>query len=121
MHLPEPHRVPKFRGEVAAFLDLFFVETNVLPARRNPHKTEAQPVGAVLINQLERIRRVAEALRHLAPLLVPNESGKENIAERNVVFDAFRFTRLKLEAGNDHARDPEENDVRRGYEPACRI
>src|SRR5207244_8106881 len=104
--------------EVAAFLDLFFIEPNVLARWRDPHETKAQSVGSVFVDQLERIRRIAERLRHFAALLVANNAGEENVLKRNVVLSISGFARLELEAGDDHARDPEENDVRRSYEHA---
>ena len=59
LHLPEPAGIPKFGGEIAAFFDLFLVESNVLPARGDSHQAEPQAVGAIFIDQLERVRRVA--------------------------------------------------------------
>ena len=59
MHLPKTRGVPKLGREIAAFLDLLFVEANVLPARRNPHQTEAQTVRAIFLDQVERIGRIA--------------------------------------------------------------
>src|SRR4029077_8278292 len=106
---------------IAAFLDLSFIESNVLPSRCDTHQTKSQTVGTVRVDQLERIRRIAERLRHLAPLPVANNAGEENVAKRNVVFNLAGFPRLELEPGDDHARDPEENDVRRGYEHTRRI
>ena len=38
--------------------------------------------------------------------------------ERNVVFDLGRLARLELEAGNDHPRDPKENNIWAGHENA---
>src|SRR5437588_8928660 len=118
MHLPEPRRVPKFGREVAAFFNLFFVEANVLTARRDPHQTEAQTVCAILVDQIERIGRIPERLRHFPSLLVANDAGEENVVERNVVFSLLRFARFEFEAGDDHPRDPEENNVRTSDEDA---
>src|SRR4029077_2194809 len=47
-----------------------------------------------------------------------NNAGKENVAERNIVLDSFRFAGLELQAGNDHPRHPEKNDVGGGDENA---
>src|SRR6266487_5764378 len=121
MHLTEPGNVPEFCREVAAFLNLSFIEANVLSRRRDAHQTESQAVGTVLVDQLERIRRIAERLRHLAALAIANNAGEENVAKWNVVFNLAGFPRVELEPGDDHARDPEENDVRRGYEHTSRI
>src|SRR5207249_1423711 len=116
MHLTKARDVPEFRREVAAFLDLFFIEPNVLARWRDPHETKAQSVGSVFVDQLKRIRRIAERLRHFAALLVANNAGEENVVKRNGVLSLGRFARLELKAGDDHPCDPEENDVRRRYE-----
>ena len=59
MHLAETRRVPKFVRKISAFFDLLFIEANVLTARRNAHQAEAQTVGPIFRDQLERIGRVA--------------------------------------------------------------
>ena len=59
MHLAKARGVPKFRREVPAFLDLLFVERNVLADRRDPHQAEAQSIRTVFRDQIERVRRVA--------------------------------------------------------------
>ena len=40
------------------------------------------------------------------------------MAERNILFVGFRLAGLKLEPCYDHARDPEENNVRRSHQNA---
>ena len=121
MHLAEARDVPKFRREIAAFFDLFFVKANVLTARRDPHQPEAQTIRAVFVDQVERIGRIAERLRHFPALLVANDAGEENIVERNVVFGLLRFSGFEFEPGENHSRDPEENNIRTGHERARRI
>jgi len=61
----------------------------------------------------ERIGRIAERLRHLAALLVADDAGEINILERQLPH--------VFVARHDHARDPEENDVRPGDEIGGRI
>src|SRR5947207_15595298 len=121
LHLTKTRDVPEFRRKVSAFLNLSFIEPNILASGRDAHQTKSQAVGAVLVDQLERIGRIAERLRHLAALPVANNAGKENVVKRNVVFNLAGFPRIELEPGDNHARDPEENDVRRGYEHTSRI
>src|SRR5262249_33688786 len=41
--------------------------------------------------------------------------------KRNVVFNRIGFPRLELEASDDHARHPKENDVRPGYQHGRRV
>src|SRR6266550_1761881 len=121
LYLTKTRNVPEFRRKVSAFLDLSFIEPNILASGRDAHETKSQAVGAVFIDQLEWIGRIAERLRHLAALAVAHNAGEENIVKRNVVFNLAGFPRLELEAGDDHPRDRKENDVRRGYEHTGRI
>src|SRR4029077_15154202 len=107
--------------KVSAFLDLSFVEPNVLSRRRDAHQTKSQPVRAVLVDQLERIGRIAERLRHFPALTVTNDAGEENVVKRNVVSNVAGFAGFELEPGNDHSGDPEKNNVRPGHENARRI
>src|SRR5437867_1767103 len=88
MHLPEARHVPKFCREVPTFFDLLFVEANILSSRGDAHQAEAQAVSAILIDQFERIGRVAQGLRHLPAELVANEARKINVAKRNIVLNA---------------------------------
>src|SRR5947207_16013670 len=60
MHLPKTSSIPKLGREVTAFFDLFFIETNILTARRNANETKSQAVRTVLANQFKRIRRIAQ-------------------------------------------------------------
>ena len=94
MHLTKTRDVPEFRRKVSAFLDLSFVEPNVLSRRRDAHQTKSQAVGAVFVDQLQRIRRIAERLRHFAALFVANDAGEENVVKRNVVFNACWICRV---------------------------
>jgi len=59
MHLAETRRVPELGGEVPPFLDLFFLTSNVLAARRDTHQTKSQYISAIFVNQLEQIGRIA--------------------------------------------------------------
>src|SRR5260370_414567 len=118
MHLPKASSVPEFGREVAPLFDLLFIESNVLAAWRNAHEAKTQPVGAVLLDQLQRVGRVAERLRHFAALLITNQAREENIVKWNVVFITFGFARLELETRDNHSRHPEKNNVRRGHQHA---
>src|SRR6266446_7000041 len=113
MHLSQTANIPEFRGEIAALFDLCFLVANVLTASRDAHQTESHAVGAIFINQLERIRRIAQRFRHLSPEFVTDQACEINMAKRNTVFIAIRSAGLKLKPRDNHARHPEENDVRR--------
>src|SRR6266487_5180688 len=89
VHLAKARDVPEFCGEVAAFFDLFLVKANVLSARRDAHHTESQAVRAILVDQLEWIRRITERLRHLPPELVANQAREINMTKWNIAFVAI--------------------------------
>jgi hypothetical protein len=82
-HLPEAAGVPELVAEVLAALDPVLLEADVLALRRDRDDAEAQAVGAVFVDQVERIRRVAERLRHLAALRVADDPGEVDVAERD--------------------------------------
>jgi len=104
LHLPEPTGVPKLVAEIPAKLD------------RPSHRKEYPGPGARCascrsgghrrhISQLnQRIRRIAELLRHFPPLFVPDDPGEINVTERQVHHE--------LVPRNNHARYPEEHNVR---------
>ena len=106
-HLAETAGIVEFVGEITTFFDRAFVEAKVGTYRRDAQKPEAQAVGAVFFHQIDRIGRIAQRLAHLAALQVADDRGEKHIAERDFPFEA--------EAGHDHARDPEEKDVRSSY------
>src|SRR5436309_15283862 len=85
MHLTEARDIPDLRPKVTSFFNLSFVETNVLASRRDAHQTKSQAVGTILIDQLQRIRRIAQRLRHLSTEVVADNAGEENVTKWNVV------------------------------------
>src|SRR2546430_143260 len=111
--LAEAAGVPEFVAEVAAQLDVLFVVEHVLAEWGAAHDTEPERVGAVFADEVERVGRITEALRHLATLLVADDAREIDVLERH--------PHHELIAGHDHTRDPEENDVRRGHEVGGRI
>jgi hypothetical protein len=62
-----------------------------------------QLVQADAVDQVERVEDVALRLRHLVTVLVADQAGDVDLAERDVA--------RELEAHHDHPRDPEEDDV----------
>ena len=59
VHLAEARGIPQLRREVAALLDLLFIERNILTAGRDAHEPETQTIRAEFRNEVERVRRVA--------------------------------------------------------------
>src|SRR5439155_8386279 len=102
--LAEAAGVPEFVAEVAAQLDVLLVVEHVLAEWGAAHDAEPERVGAVVADEIEWVGRVAEALRHFAAQFVADNTGEIDVLERHLPHE--------FEAGHDHARDPEENDVR---------
>ena len=114
-HLAEAAGVPELVAEVLAALDPLLLEADVLALGRDRDDAEAQAVGAVLVDQVERVGRIAERLRHLAALRVADDAGEIDVPERNAPLERLAGPD-ELQARHDHARDPEEDDVRAGDE-----
>ena len=113
IHLREARRVPDLGREVAVALDALDRELDVAPLRRHGGEREAQRVGAVAVDQLERIDDVALRLRHFRPALVAHQGVDVDVAERHLLHE--------METEHHHPGDPEEDDVEAGDERARRI
>ena len=103
VHHHEARCVPELVGKVAHGAALLNVKAHVVAGAVARDEVEAQSVGAVGIGHLERVDAVSERLGHLAALIVADQTVDEHRRERDVLH--------LLEAGEDHARDPEEDDV----------
>src|SRR5262249_2180774 len=73
---------------------------------------EAHGVGAVLLGDHQRVDDVAFGLGHLLPLGVANQTVDVDLAEGNIVHE--------LEAHDNHAGDPEENNIEAGEQQSRR-
>ncbi len=113
--------VPEFVAEVAAFFDLFFIEADVLALGGDAHEAEAQAVRAVFDDEVEGIGGVAERFGEFAALGVADEAGEVNVTEGDVAGDVVGARGLEFESSNDHACDPEEDDVGAGDEGGGRV
>ena len=90
-----------------------FDELEVAAHRGHRREGEADGVGAVLVDELDRVEDVAERLRHLLALLVADEGMDVDVAERHLAG--------QLELHHHHPGDPEEDDVEAGDEDARRV
>ena len=106
----EAEGVPNLVAEVASLLAQGIVEENIVASRCGEHHAHAHAVGAVFVNQGEGVGRVAELFRHFAAELVAHNTREVNVLERHL---ARVFV-----ARHNHARHPEEDDVRPGHEVA---
>ena len=96
----------------AAHGDLLFAEADVLGAAHE-EETEARGVGAVLVDELQRVDARAEALAHAPAVGGLDHRVDVDIVEGDVVHE--------LDAHHDHARDPQEDDVARRAEHVRRV
>jgi hypothetical protein len=108
----QSRRVPQLVGEVAALLDLGVGVAHVL-GRGHRQQAEAQGVGAVHVDLVERIDPGAEALRHPPPVAGLDHRVDVDVLEGHVAGE--------LEPGHDHPRHPEEEDLARRGEEAGRV
>ena len=113
VHLGEARRIPQLGCEVAIALDALLGEADVAALGRQRGHREAQGVGAVLVNEAERVFDVALGFAHLLALLVEDEAMDGNLAE-------WHFA-LEGEAHHHHPGDPEEDDVAAGDEQRGRV
>jgi hypothetical protein len=68
VHLQEARGVPQLGREVAVALDALLIELDVAALAFHRRQREAQRVGAVFVDQAERVDDVALRLRHLLAL-----------------------------------------------------
>ena len=108
--LNQAESVPDLVVEVSALFAEGLVEEDVVAGRSRQHHAHAYTVCTKLLDQFDRVGRIAEALRHLAAEFVAHDTGKVDILERELAHI--------LLAGHDHAGHPEEDDVRSRYQVA---
>ena len=114
IHLREAGRVPELGGEVARSLDPGRRQAQTAGrGRRHRRHREAQRVGTVFVDQLQRVDDVALGLGHLLTLLVRHQPVQVDGAERHLGHE--------MHAHHHHAGDPEEQDVPAGDECVGRI
>ena len=113
VHDEETAGVPKLVHEVAAGFHLFFGISGVASRSDARSQTETQGVGAVFVDNLQRIDAVAKRFGHLSALTVADEAVNKHFRKRNFahVFDA----------AENHSGNPEEDDVVCGYENVGRV
>ena len=101
----QPCDVPELVRELSPLVDGAFGERHVL-GRGHLHQPVARGVGAVAVEERQRVHARAEALRHPAAARCVDEGVNDDVRERDVAHD--------LEPGEDHPVLPEADDVSRG-------
>ena len=113
LHLQKAGRIPDLRREITADLELLLAHLAVAVERRDERDGEAKRVGGIGLDQLQRIERVAEGLRHLPSLRIAHDAMDHDVLERRLLHE--------VDARHHHARHPEEDDVLRRHEVGGRI
>ena len=105
--------VPKLIGEVAARFQLLFVEALIVARRCADGERKAQSVGAVQVDELQRIQHIAARFAHLHAF---------GVKHKPVQIDRVEGRRVHiLYAHHHHPRNPKEQDVVARFHYACGI
>ena len=106
--LAEPRRVPQLGGEVAIAFDAPLIHLHVAALAFHRRHEEAQRVGAILVDEAQRIDHVALGFGHLRPV-----GGAHEAVEIEPLPRVLARHRL---SHHHHPRIPEEQDVEAGDE-----
>ena len=113
VHHDKARRIPYLIAEVAHRLALFNIKAHIIARAVAGYEVKAQRIRAVLFGHLQGVDAVAEALGHFSTLTVTHEAVDEHGVERLL----FHL----LHAGEDHSRDPEEDDIVARYHDRGRV
>ena len=108
IHQHEAGGVPQLVCKVAGSLHLLLAVAHIVARGGAVHQHEAQGVRAVLGDDLQRVDAVAKALGHLAALTVADDAVDADGVEGGLASVG--------KTGEDHAADPEADDVVTGDE-----
>ena len=108
VHQHEAGSIPHLIGEIPGAFHLLVGIAGIVSGADAHGQREAQRVRAVLIDDFQRIHAVAQALGHLAALRVAHQAVNQHGVEG-------RLAHL-LDAGEDHPRYPEEDNVIAGHQ-----
>ena len=103
VHMNKAAGVPELVREVGASFNPFVRETHIISGRVACREEESQRVGAVFVNDFERVDSVSEGFTHLDTVLVTDDTVDKNSVERLGVH--------LLNRGENHPRNPEEDYV----------
>src|SRR5574344_704268 len=110
-YLPPFHQtqcIPNFIAEVAALFADAFIERQIVAGRSRKKHAHTHTIGAIFVNQHNRIGTIAKRFGHFASQLVAYYTCKIHVFERYIVTVFF--------AGHNHTCHPEEYDVGSRYE-----
>ena len=103
VHQHKAGGVPQLIGKVAGSLHLLFDIAHIVARGGAVHQHKAQSVCTVLGNDFQRVDAVAKALGHLAALTVTHDTVDADRVKGSLAGVS--------QTGEDHAADPEADDV----------
>ena len=103
VHMYIARRVPQLVGKTGARFDALFGIADVVARRVARHEEEAQRVGAVFFDDLQRINAVAQRLGHLSAQLVADDTVNKHGVKRHLTG--------MLDSGENHSGNPEEYNI----------
>ncbi len=106
VHFRKPHRVPDLGDEIAVRLDMLRAQLGVAAHRGHAGQGKAQRVGAIGVDQLQRVDDVALGLGHLGAFFVAHQPVDIDGAEGHLAHHR--------QLHHHHPRHPEEDDVEAG-------
>ncbi len=106
VHFGETGGVPQLGAEVPIAFDPLHIQLQNAPKGGHRGRREAQGVGAVFVDDVQRVHDVAGGFRHLLALGVADEAVQVDGIEGDVVDDS--------QLHHHHPGDPEEQDVLTG-------
>ncbi len=127
LHEDEPRRVPDLVRESTVALRPGHIESYIRAGRGHRGQGEAHGIRPVLLHNLNRVDDVALGLRHLLAVGVADERVNVHLFEghriRKRARAAIRHGHVGGEpaAEHNHARHPEEENVKAGDEQARRV
>ncbi len=111
VHLGKAGGVPDLGDEIAESLDMTRPQPGIAAHRGHAGQGHAQRIGAVFVDQIQRVDDVALRLRHLRALFVAHQAVDIDGVEGHVA--------RHLQLHHHHPRDPEEDDVKAGHQHAA--
>jgi len=109
----EPGCIPYLIREMFPQIDLPLIEEQILPRWRKPHECKPEGVCTVVVDNINRIRRIPKRFAHLSTLRIPDNSCDIDCRERDFAH--------KFERRDDHPCHPEEYDISTRNENVSRM
>ena len=113
VHLSKAAGVPELGCEIAVGFDQMRRKPDVVALRGLARQRKAQRVGAIVVDDAERVDDVALRFRHLGALLVTNQAVDVDSRERRLLHE--------MQAHHHHPGDPEEDYVKAGHQRIGRV